>query len=411
MSPRSPIRLAATPVAVACIFLATGAGAAIAGDAPRLVSVRVIALDGGLVPVVLSPDGSRLAAIGPAVDGLRSEVCVAEVATLATWTCSDPSILASGVDAGSLRWSPDGARLAFVEDHVVTGLDGDLWIMDAVTGGLRNVDDDGVSGIADPVLGFPEGTVTLPMAPAFTPDGSALTYGRLVAEDGVLDREEIVTVPVAGGPAEVLLGLPGPPDAGGATYFGGVWAPDGSRFLASLGADALAEGAGIVAITTDGGTMVTLAGVADPNAGPPAAAAVAADGRHVLGYLHRLGASYGGAANAWLLVDAATGAATAVTAQDELLALYTFIGEAGFSPDGAWLLTVTRGTDPDGQVAVRPVDGGPEIVLVPDGVGPARFVETGLPLGWAADGSVLIPGDPDAGTATLLTIEAGGTGG
>ncbi len=392
---------------------AAGAGrvTALAEVVPGLVGRREITLSDGSVPVALAPDGARLAAVGPAVDSLRGEICVLDVATLAVIACSDGAALDTGVDPASIRWSPDGARLAFTEDRQLTGLDGDLWVMDAATGALVNVDDDGFSGVADHVLGLPHGTVTLPMAPAFTPDGNALTYGRLVASGGTLQREEIVTVPVTGGAAEVLLALPGPPFARGATAFGGAWAPDGSRFYTSIQTDALAAGEGIVALDADGTAASTLAGVADVNAGAPAVAAVSPDGRAILGFLHRLGATYGGAANAWLLLDPATARVTPVQPQDAMLALYTYIGQAGFSPDGRWLLTVTRGTDPDGQVAVRPVDGGAETVLIAEGVGASASIEGGMPLNWAADGTVLIPGDPSAGTATLLTLDGGGVPG
>jgi hypothetical protein len=116
---------------------------------------------------------------------------------------------------------------------------------------------------------------------------------------------------------------------------------------------------------------------------------------------------YGGTRPVFGLADATTGVLVPV----ELPPGYpagALVGDAVISPDGGWLLTVSRGTSPDLQVAVRPIDGGRETVLVPEGLvseGPASL---GMIPTWASNGTVLLPGGGDLSRATLLTITLGG---
>ncbi|CAN5835745.1 hypothetical protein BH23CHL8_BH23CHL8_11720 [soil metagenome] len=60
--------------------------------------------------------------------------------------CADLAGLHAGLDSDSVRWSPDGARIAFTEAHYLVLADGELWLMDASSGALTNIDDDGYQG-------------------------------------------------------------------------------------------------------------------------------------------------------------------------------------------------------------------------------------------------------------------------
>ena len=173
--------------------------------------------------------------------------------------------------------------------------------------------------------------------------------------------------------------------------------------------DALRADDGIVSVAPDGSDLRLELGTTDVSAGSPAVAVVSSDGRHLLVHHPRLAAAYGGQVDAWSLVDLETGAATTIESQDPMLSLYAFVGMAGLSPDGRWLLTVTRGSEPDGQVFVRPVDGAtPELALVAEGLGTSGSIRAGMPVSWASNGSVLIPAGPGSGEASLLTLAGGG---
>ena len=76
----------------------------------------------------------------------HESLCVYAVDTLEERSCSDTGTRSAGVRPEEVAWSPDGSRLAFSEEIVGTSSDGDLWLMDAATGKLENLDDDGFTG-------------------------------------------------------------------------------------------------------------------------------------------------------------------------------------------------------------------------------------------------------------------------
>ena len=179
-----PLALAVTAGLALPAATSGGSPAPSAGDVPRLTDARPIRVEGARL-ISMSPDGRWIAAARPAIGYQRGQLCVVDIETLLDRACADLSELGAGLRLEDVAWSPDSAHLAFSERTFVTYEDGDLWVMDAATGDLTNVDDDGFAGDV-PILD-PEGdapTVTLPVNPAFSPDGSTLAFSRTVLERG-----------------------------------------------------------------------------------------------------------------------------------------------------------------------------------------------------------------------------------
>ncbi len=155
-------RPAALPLAVAGVC--AGALTACGGDdapatidvtQPGVVSVNTVEEAFGLFGR-LSPDGRFIASFG--ADGL----CLVETATGGTPRCTD---LEGAPERSSVRWTPDAAKLVFVDDFVRQQVEPDIWVLDTETMQLDNVTDDGVAAIDDD-------SAAADVAATWMPDGS-----------------------------------------------------------------------------------------------------------------------------------------------------------------------------------------------------------------------------------------------
>lgn len=354
----------------------------------------------------MSPDGTRFAAVRPAVAFQRGRLCAYAVATAKELSCADLSGLESGIRIEDVAWSPDSRLLAFAERAFLLMTDGDLWLMDTDTGELTNLDDDSFRGTL-PIVATdpPDGTISIPSSPTFTPDGRGVTYSRSLLRDGVRAGDAIVTVPVAGGPAHVhtYASL----DEVGVAYHGMRWAPDGSRLYYSVAhADPKDHTNGIWMVSADGIEVRQLVGGAGADAWTSSLQVlqVAPDGAHLLAWSPLAWSDFSSPDPVFAVVDARTGAATPVTILDPDAPPYAFVGWAGFSPDGRSLLTQRFSGNAALDAWVRDVDGTTETQLARDPDKLAGWVEAGIPLTWAPNGTVFLTGAGQLGSATLLTV-------
>jgi hypothetical protein len=196
-----------------------GVGVADAQNASPVLGQQSILLD-NLIPLGLSPDGNLLAAAN------HIELCTYQVPSMAQQVCADLEPLEAGLRVGDVSWSPDSTRLVLTEDSFRILRDGDLWVVDALTGELTNLTDDGFNdnlSIGDP--GKMAGTTFyFDVAPAWSPDSEFITFSRTTFANGERAGNDIVTIPSAGGEPEVLLNVS--PEEIGVAFFPMRWSPD-----------------------------------------------------------------------------------------------------------------------------------------------------------------------------------------
>jgi len=374
-------------------------------DVPRLVDQRTIVPEDARI-ISMSPDGRSIAAVRPAIGYQRGALCVVDLETLLDRACADLSVLPAGLRLQDVTWSPDSSRLAFAEQGFLTFVDGDLWVMDAATGALTNVDDDGWEGDI-PFFdgGWPEDPISLPVTPAFSPDGSTLAFSRSMFSGDGARWNVIATVPTTGGPITDLVTVDA--EEAGISYLGLAWAPDGGRLYYSVHRpqrDSL--GNGVWVVDADGTGARLLVGRYQGTHGP-AVLAVAGDGATLLLEDPEAAGSYAGQLPAFATADAASGVPEPLLPVDPGAPKGTYVSWAGFSPDGRWVLTLDR-LGPPTRVRVRAVGASTDVELVPGGIEHAGPVDRGLPMTWSENGTALLTGSGRFDTATLLTIEGGG---
>lgn len=353
--------------------------------------------------ISMSPDGALIVGGRPAV-GYQSELCTFSVETLEQVACADLAPLESGLRIEDVTWSPDSSRLALTERTFQLFVDGDLWLMDANTGVLTDIDDDGFSGRLPILRGTAApGTISLPVNPAFTPDGLSVTFSRSLIVDGKQAGDAIVTVPITGGPPIHLVDLS--PTEIGIAYFGMRWSPDGTRLYYSVHHPSATDSRdGIWVVGADGSDPHLLLGGTDPNAGAPSVVQVSPTGGQLLAFYPRLAGMYTGRGPLYAVVDTATGDAEPLTVFDPGVPAIAYVTSATFSPDGRALLTTARLTNPDSQVFVRELGGSSEVALTPDGLPSLGPVAWGLVPTWTAQGTVFLTGAGSLSHGTLLRL-------
>ncbi len=378
--------------------LITAAPGAHAGDPPQLAAQRSIEIPDTRL-IAISPDGKSLAASDPGLNKL----CIYEVETLAERVCADLAPLEAGLRLEDVVWSPDSTRLVLAEQAFVRFIDGDLWLMDATTGDLTNLTDDGVSArlvFGDKEVDYHE--LFIDVSPTWMPDGSGITFSRSIWRDGKWHGNTINTVPVGGGEPALLTIVT--LDTPGVVYFGMRWTADASKLIYSVNPPDSGDPAnGIWSVNAGGLGAGKLIGIGGKR-GTPVIGGISPSADTILVYYPMLAGSYSADIDyVYALLDVPSGDLEPVTPQIEDAPDYITAMPAVPSPDGQFVLYVSRLTIPDHQVFIRSVGGGEEFSLVPDGLEAASPISLTASISWANDGTVLLHG-PSPSAGTLLTV-------
>lgn len=338
--------------------------------------------DGRLIG--LSPDGTMYAFVIPA-----TALCVFDAGTQQQLACAPLDGVDAGIALESVVWSPDSTRLAFAEDGFRLGSDGDLWVMDARSGNLTNLTDDGYQGpmfsVDDDLTGT---TFFLDVAPAWTPDSEFVTFSRSPYVDGEPVGNDLAQVPAGGGSVETLLTLPG--GEPGTVFMGTGWSPDGDRFYFTRTAiDRSDPNNGIWVYESGTGASRLLASTEDPELGELALAQVSPAGDRLLGWYPEAFGQFAPVGGVLLrLVDTDSGALSAPevpTGDPELLPETAL---ATFSPDGSALLLLIRRVGSVGELWVSDLATGEPALLLP----PLEdaMVTIGRMPTWGANGNAMV---------------------
>lgn len=166
-------------------------------DVDGLDVVEIQELDLPFGDAYLAPNGERIATYADnelcihSADG-EQERCVAQDVSL---------------DANSIRWSSDGTRLVYTEDLYKRFLESDIWLLDAESGDLTNLTDDGVAADDGNAILNPadeEGAgADLDAVPVWVDDDSAIRFLRWNRgeEDSTV---EVLEMPSDGGDPESI---------------------------------------------------------------------------------------------------------------------------------------------------------------------------------------------------------------
>jgi Tol biopolymer transport system component len=163
----------------------------------------------GITSVDWSPDGTHITYSLWGHNARRNGIYVMEIGTERVHrlsSCTDPCLDQRGVD-----WSPDGSRIAYAQADM-SGCDLD----DSTYGGcnaLYSMKSDGTERVK-----LATGSVSEPMSPSWSPDGTSIAFSGRVGEDWF-----VYTTDLDGSePTQLAADLPSPRETRPA------WSPDGS---------------------------------------------------------------------------------------------------------------------------------------------------------------------------------------
>ncbi len=386
--------LAVCVLAAALVVSFPGTG--LAQDSPPVAGpVQPFQFDGGHI-AGLSPDGGSFA-----VFYASGSICIYDSATQEETSCNALEQLDSDPGIDDIIWSPDSTRLAIAEIGILLGRDGDLWVMDAATGSLTNLTDEGYSGrLPTSTSPDPTGTIFLDQSPAWTPDGQFITFSRSTWVDGSAAGTSIAQVPATGGEAEVLATVS--ETEPGVVRSRTAWSPDGTTFYYTREANNETDPSanGIWALDAATGELAQIASADDGTKGVLALLEVSSTGDRLLAWYPTAFGLFDVESPLVRVVDLATGEITIpiIPASDE--DAMAGLSRTTFSPDGSALLHVipTLGASDELWLA-NPISADPVLVL--DEIG----VETGELVDWASDGTVLVGGLYGQGSVTTIASE------
>lgn len=355
---------------------------------------RTIPLAQGDRLLAVSPDGERLAIL----NGQR-DLCVAAIADGTVPICAGLGKHGvTSLDQQQVAWSPDSTRVAFTENSTQLLRDSDIWVMDAASGALADLTDDGYDGRL-PIAGPVPGTANLPVdvAPAWSADGQTIFFARSVVQGDRVQGTSIERIPAAGGTPQRVIAVTGQEPF--VIYWGGIRpAADGRTIFFTLShADITNPANGVYAVNVDGSNLRHIAGATDPTLGYPILIGVAANGGWGL-------VTYAGAATAATsdlrlgLINLKTAAIQPIAAKPAGArgTAAAFVG--AFSPDGSRLAYgwAVNGKTADQRLLIRDLASGATRQIMAGGFAGVPVSQLDPGLTWATNGTLVAATATDA---------------
>lgn len=363
----------------------------------RVTVQREVEVEGGSI-VSLSPNGEWLV-----VDKMGEVLSIYQAESL---TEHSGALLEDvRLARNSITWSPDSTRVAFTDDAIRRMFESDLWVLEAETGELTNLTDDGVSG---GFLGEREGRPLLDVSPAWSPDGKQLAFSRSVY--GVGRDEPLVTdiyrVSASGGdPKKLLTAIDDQPLA---VWLGLCWSSDGKQILYTVNRQKPDDpDNGVWIVDQDGKNREHILGVTDAVLGPPFLVDVAAQGDKALVWYYYAAGGYAIEPNVsyFVLLDLETGEVEPLKkAQGEEIE-FSGPANATLSPGGTKVLYAYRSVDGEWRLAVRDLGDETENVLLTSEEPLGITREFGQGLDWAENDTLYVATSFSSGLLLSLGTE------
>lgn len=193
-----PPRSLVVSVAIAAVLLAVAIWSrdSVAVDDLEVVETQELDLPFG--DAYLAPNGERIATYA------EGELCVYG-ADGERQRCVDEELR---LDANSIRWDPGGTRLVFTENFYEYFEEPDLWLLDAVSGDLTNLTDDGVDpGDGRSMLTSDSdeaATADLDLLPSWVDDSTIRFLRWHRSDDDENSTVEVLEIPADGGDPESI---------------------------------------------------------------------------------------------------------------------------------------------------------------------------------------------------------------
>jgi hypothetical protein len=378
--------------------------------APRLAGaqsneVTAYAPDGAVRLIAVSPDGAKIAG-SPDLGG--DTLCVYAIPSGDELACADLHARQIDLNIEDVSWSPDSATVVFGERPFVTFKDGDIWAMNAATGELTNLTDDGYEGEL-PFIQEQGNTVPVDadILPRVSPDGASVAFSRTRIDDPAANKpSELWLLDLATGESRSVARFS--ETEPGLLYFNLAWSPDGGTVYVSVfHADLSNPENGVWAVDVETGRREQIAGAtAEFKGAAPAVMSVSPRGDALTVYYPALLGQYGTMESGFGLLTLATGEIDPIVAPESVGSeeVPAAVLAPGFTPDGSALMYIAHGfTGVEGALVLRDLAfGDQQIIELPGNAEPTvSGYRDSLILG--ADGTVLIL--TDLNTADLVPLD------